>query len=57
MNITERVISARVTIEEDRGRLKPKDPKSQSGRRMVALESIGAEAIENRLKKAIDKGY
>ena len=57
MNITERVISVRVTIEEDRGRLKPKDPKSQSGRRMVALESIGAEAIENRLKKAIDEGY
>lgn len=57
VNLAERVLTVRRTLEEVAGRLKTKEPKSKSGRRAVVLEDIGAEALQNRLRKAKEEGF
>lgn len=66
INLREGVLSVRKTMEElsqktadamGTGRLNEKAPKTKKSRRVVTLEQIAIDALENRLKKALDEGF
>ena len=57
VNLSERVITIRRTLEEVSGKLKIKETKSKAGRRAVVLDEVGANALKSRLAKAIAEGF
>ncbi len=57
VNLREGVIAVRGTLEEVKGRLRVKAPKSNSGRRAVTLGQVAADALKSRLKKALEEGF
>ncbi len=57
VNIAERVLVVRRTIEEAKGVFGTKEPKSESSRRVVALDGIACDALKRRLDKAHDEGF
>jgi len=56
VNLQERVLTVRRSLEEVAGVLRVKEPKSAAGRRAVVLEDLGAGALESRRTKAIAEG-
>lgn len=56
VNLQERVLTVRRSLEEVAGVLRVKEPKSAAGRRAVVLEDLGAGALESRRRKAIAEG-
>lgn len=57
VNLAEGVLVVRRTIEEIKGRFGTKEPKSESGRRVVTLGAIATDALQRRLKKAKEEGF
>lgn len=58
VNMREGVLSVRKTVQEVRGKgLSVKEPKTKAGRRVITLGKQAIEALESRLKKAIDEGF
>ncbi|MDG2127785.1 MAG: tyrosine-type recombinase/integrase [Fuerstiella sp.] len=57
VNIAERILSVRRTIEEVTGHFGTKEPKSASGRRVVMLDQIACDALQRRLDKAKAEGF
>ena len=57
VNVTEGVLVVRRTIEEVKGFFGVKEPKSESGRRVVTLGTIAIEALKRRQNKALDEGF
>jgi integrase len=57
VNISERVITVRKSLEEVGGKTRVKDPKTKAGRRAVLLDGIAAEALLARKVKAEAEGF
>ena len=56
VNIAERVVTVRRSLEEVSAKRRIKDPKTAAGRRAVLLDPIAAEALASRLRKAEAEG-
>jgi integrase len=56
VNLSEGVLVVRETLEEISGQFRTKEPKSDSGRRVVTLGSIAMEALHRRRDKALGEG-
>lgn len=57
VNLSERVLVVRHTLEEMPNSRRLKEPKTQAGRRMVSLEPLAVDALRQRLKKAQAEGF
>lgn len=57
VNIRERILVVRNTLEEVSGKRRLKDPKTTAGRRMIPLEDQAIEALNQRLRKANEEGF
>lgn len=57
VNLSEAVLVVRKSLQDVRGKLKVKEPKTAAGRRVVTLDARAIEALRNRLKKAQDEGF
>jgi integrase len=57
VNLSERVLVVRYTLEEMPNSRRLKEPKTQAGRRMVSLDPVAVAALEQRLKKAMEEGF
>jgi integrase len=56
LNLTEAVLTVRRTLEECKGVLKLKEPKSKAGRRAVMLSAITVNALKQRRDAAVAEG-
>ena len=56
VNFSEGVLVVRRQVQELRG-LKVKEPKTSAGKRVVSLDPVAIEALQNRLKKAKEEGF
>jgi len=57
VNLSERVLVVRHTLEEMPNARRLKEPKTSAGRRVVALEPVAVDALKNRLRKAQEEGF
>lgn len=58
VTLSEGVLSVRKTVQEIRGKgLSVKEPKTQSGRRVITLGKQAIQALRRRLNKATNEGF
>lgn len=57
VNLPERILIVRHTLEEMPNQRRLKAPKTDAGRRVVTLDAVAVAALQRRLRKALDEGF
>lgn len=57
INLRERVLTVRKSLEEVAGNLALKETKSKAGRRAVVLDDVATAALKRRQQKALEEGF
>ncbi|HEY4260069.1 MAG TPA: site-specific integrase [Schlesneria sp.] len=56
LDLTKGVLQVRRSLEDRKGQLRLKEPKSDAGRRQIALSQLAVDALEDRRKAAMVEG-